>query len=105
MKQAKLTGNIILVTKLLAGSYLASLTTRWEIMLPTHAESVKNTTIFEVVDGDMGYSMIIEVMNTRDEGCSLGISTIAEILYERKDRVDKMRPIGGKGYKYGYRFQ
>lgn len=28
-------------------------------MLPTHAEGVKKSTLFEVVDGDMGYNLIL----------------------------------------------
>ncbi|XP_075083533.1 uncharacterized protein LOC142167267 [Nicotiana tabacum] len=52
LKQAKLTGNIIPVTKLLAGFNLTSVTTRGEILLPTHAEGVTKTTLFEMIRGD-----------------------------------------------------
>ncbi|XP_019256364.1 PREDICTED: uncharacterized protein LOC109234757 [Nicotiana attenuata] len=44
---------------LLAGFNLASATTRGEILLPTHAEGVTKTTMFEVVDDDMGYNVIL----------------------------------------------
>ncbi|XP_019251269.1 PREDICTED: uncharacterized protein LOC109230198 [Nicotiana attenuata] len=59
LEQARLTGNIILATKLLASFKLTSVTTRGEILLPTHAEGIMKTTIFEVVDGDMGYNVIL----------------------------------------------
>nr|XP_016488828.1 PREDICTED: uncharacterized protein LOC107808773 [Nicotiana tabacum] len=59
LEQAKLTGNIVPTTKLLAGFNLTSVTTRGEILLPTHAEGVTQTTLFEVVDGDMGYNIIL----------------------------------------------
>ncbi|XP_009783265.1 uncharacterized protein [Nicotiana sylvestris] len=58
LEQAKLTGSIIPDTKLLASFYLASVMTRREILLPTNAEGVMKTTLFEVVDGDMGYNII-----------------------------------------------
>ncbi|XP_070050392.1 uncharacterized protein [Nicotiana tomentosiformis] len=60
LEQAKLTGSIILTTKLLAGFNLVSVTTRGEILLPTIAEKVMKMTLFEVVDGDMGYNIIME---------------------------------------------
>ncbi|XP_019246408.1 PREDICTED: uncharacterized protein LOC109226059 [Nicotiana attenuata] len=59
LEQAKLTGSIILAIKLLAGFNLASVTTREEILLPTNAEGVMIMTFFEVVDGDMGYNIIL----------------------------------------------
>ncbi|XP_075106959.1 uncharacterized protein LOC142179955 [Nicotiana tabacum] len=59
LKQAKLTGSSIPVTKLLVGFNLASVRIRWEILLPTKAEEVMKTTLFEVVDGHMGYNMIL----------------------------------------------
>ncbi|XP_070034194.1 uncharacterized protein [Nicotiana tomentosiformis] len=59
LEQAKLTGNIIPATKLLVGFNLASVITRGEIMLPTNAEGVIKMTLFEVVDGDMGYNIIL----------------------------------------------
>ncbi|XP_070054550.1 uncharacterized protein [Nicotiana tomentosiformis] len=58
-EQAKLTGSIILATKFLAGFNLASVTTKGEILLLTNAEEVMKTTLFEVVDGDMGYNIIL----------------------------------------------
>ncbi|XP_070049833.1 uncharacterized protein [Nicotiana tomentosiformis] len=58
-EKAKLTGRIILATKLLAGFNLASVTTRGEILLLTNVEEVMKITIFEVVDGDMGYNIIL----------------------------------------------
>ncbi|XP_075097889.1 uncharacterized protein LOC142175208 [Nicotiana tabacum] len=60
LEQAKLTGNIIPATKLLAGFKLISVTTRGEISLPTHVEGVTKTAMFEIVDGDIGYNMILE---------------------------------------------
>ncbi|XP_019234987.1 PREDICTED: uncharacterized protein LOC109215381 [Nicotiana attenuata] len=51
--------SIIPTTKLLAGFNLTSITTRGEILLPTNAERVMKTTLFEVVDGDMGYNIIL----------------------------------------------
>nr|XP_016475735.1 PREDICTED: uncharacterized protein LOC107797367 [Nicotiana tabacum] len=59
LEQAKLTGSIILATKLLAGFNLANMATRGEILLPTNTEGVTNTTLFEVVDGDMGHNIIL----------------------------------------------
>ncbi|XP_070042754.1 uncharacterized protein [Nicotiana tomentosiformis] len=59
LEQAKLTGSIIPTTKLLAGFNLASVTTRGEILLLKNAEGVMKTTLFEVVDGDMGYNIIL----------------------------------------------
>nr|XP_009624138.1 uncharacterized protein LOC104115254 [Nicotiana tomentosiformis] len=56
---AKLTGNIIPATNLLAGFKLASVTTRGEILLLTDAEGVTKTSLFEVVYGDMGYNIIL----------------------------------------------
>ncbi|XP_019231027.1 PREDICTED: uncharacterized protein LOC109211885 [Nicotiana attenuata] len=44
--------------KLLAGFNLDSVKTRGEILLPTNAEGVIKTTLFEVVNGDMGYNII-----------------------------------------------
>ncbi|XP_070056442.1 uncharacterized protein [Nicotiana tomentosiformis] len=60
MELAKLTGSIIPTTKLLAGFNLASVTTRGEILLPINAEGVMKPTLFEVVDSDMGYNIIME---------------------------------------------
>ncbi|XP_019246399.1 PREDICTED: uncharacterized protein LOC109226052 [Nicotiana attenuata] len=60
LEQAMLIGNVIPATKLLAGFDLASVTTRGEILLPTHIEGVTKTTFFEVVDDDMGYNVILE---------------------------------------------
>ncbi|XP_019261483.1 PREDICTED: uncharacterized protein LOC109239385 [Nicotiana attenuata] len=59
LEQAKLTENIISATKLLAGFNLVSVTTLGEILLPTNAEGVIKTTLFKVVDGDMGYYIIL----------------------------------------------
>ncbi|XP_070040078.1 uncharacterized protein [Nicotiana tomentosiformis] len=59
LEQAKLTGSIIPATKLLAGFNLASVTTRGELLLLTNTEGVMKTTLFEVVDGDMGYNIIL----------------------------------------------
>ncbi|XP_070041227.1 uncharacterized protein [Nicotiana tomentosiformis] len=58
-EQAKLTGSIIPATKLFVGFNLASVTTPGEILLPTNAEGVMKTSLFEVVDGDMGYNIIL----------------------------------------------
>ncbi|XP_019238440.1 PREDICTED: uncharacterized protein LOC109218527 [Nicotiana attenuata] len=61
LEQAKLIGSIIPATKLLARFNLASVTTRGEILLllPTNTEGVIKTTLFEVVDDDMGYNIIL----------------------------------------------
>ncbi|XP_070022858.1 uncharacterized protein [Nicotiana sylvestris] len=59
LEQPKLTESIIPATKLLVGFNLASVTTRGEILLPTNAEGVMKTAIFEVVNGDMGYNIIL----------------------------------------------
>ncbi|XP_070044945.1 uncharacterized protein [Nicotiana tomentosiformis] len=59
MDQAKLTGSIVPTTKLLVGFNLASMTTRGEILLFTDAKGVTKTALFEVVDGDMGYNIIL----------------------------------------------
>nr|XP_009760167.1 PREDICTED: uncharacterized protein LOC104212564 [Nicotiana sylvestris] len=60
LEQAKLTRSIIPTTKLLAGFNLASMTTRGEILLSTNIEGVMKTTLFKVVNGDMGYNIILE---------------------------------------------
>ncbi|XP_070049267.1 uncharacterized protein [Nicotiana tomentosiformis] len=59
LEQAKLTGSIILATKLLSGFNLANVTTQREILLPTNADRVMKMTLLEVVDGDMGYNIIL----------------------------------------------
>ncbi|XP_016482736.1 uncharacterized protein LOC107803506 [Nicotiana tabacum] len=59
LEQAKLTGSINPSTKLLARFNLASVTTRGEISLTINAEWVMKTTLFEVVDDDMGYNIIL----------------------------------------------
>ncbi|XP_070014191.1 uncharacterized protein [Nicotiana sylvestris] len=59
LEQAKLTRNIVPRTKLLVGFNLTSVMTQGEILLPKHAEGITKTTLFEVVDGDMGYNMIL----------------------------------------------
>nr|XP_009592529.1 uncharacterized protein LOC104089366 [Nicotiana tomentosiformis] len=59
LKQAKLTGSIIPATKLLPGFNLVSETTQGEIFLPTNAKIVMKMTLFEVVDGDMRYNIIL----------------------------------------------
>ncbi|XP_070032806.1 uncharacterized protein [Nicotiana tomentosiformis] len=59
LKQAKLSRSIIPATKLLAEFNLASMTTWGEILLLMNAERVVKTTLFEVVNGDMGYNIIL----------------------------------------------
>ncbi|XP_070050109.1 uncharacterized protein [Nicotiana tomentosiformis] len=59
LEQAKLTGSIISATKLLAGFNLAIVTTRGEILLLTNDEGVMKIALFEVLDGDMGYNIIL----------------------------------------------
>ncbi|XP_075098816.1 uncharacterized protein LOC142175734 [Nicotiana tabacum] len=59
LEQAKIIRSIISATKLIAEFNLASVTTREEILLPTNAEGVMEITLFEVVDGDMGYNIIL----------------------------------------------
>ncbi|XP_009759553.1 uncharacterized protein [Nicotiana sylvestris] len=59
LEQAKLIGSIIQVTKLLAGFNLASMINRGEILLIMNAEGVMKTTLFQLVDGDMGYNIIL----------------------------------------------
>ncbi|XP_019239757.1 PREDICTED: uncharacterized protein LOC109219739 [Nicotiana attenuata] len=59
LEQEKLIENIVPTTKLLAGFNLTSVTTRREIVLPTYAERVTKSTLFEVVDGDKGYNVIL----------------------------------------------
>nr|XP_016488809.1 PREDICTED: uncharacterized protein LOC107808756 [Nicotiana tabacum] len=61
LEQSKLTGSIIQATKLLAGFNIPSVTTRGKIMLSTDAEGVMKTTLFQVVDGDMGYNIILGI--------------------------------------------
>ncbi|XP_070039426.1 uncharacterized protein LOC142177145 [Nicotiana tabacum] len=53
LEKVKLTGNIVSAIKLLAGFNLIRVMTRGEILLPTHAEGVTKTTLFEVIDGDI----------------------------------------------------
>nr|XP_016481080.1 PREDICTED: uncharacterized protein LOC107802146 [Nicotiana tabacum] len=60
LEQAKLT--IIPAIKLLAGFNLTSVTTRGEILLPTHVKGVTKTTLFEVVDEDMGFNVILGML-------------------------------------------
>ncbi|XP_016481444.1 uncharacterized protein LOC107802451 [Nicotiana tabacum] len=59
LEQAKLIESIIPTIKLLTGFNLVSVTTRGEILLPTNTEGVTKTTLFEVVDGDIGYNIIL----------------------------------------------
>ncbi|XP_070004290.1 uncharacterized protein [Nicotiana sylvestris] len=59
MQQAKLTRSTIPATKLLAEFNLVCMTTREEILLPTNAKRVMKTTLFEVVECDMGYDIIL----------------------------------------------
>ncbi|XP_070047122.1 uncharacterized protein [Nicotiana tomentosiformis] len=59
LEQVKLTGSIILATKLLDGFNLVSMTTRGEILLLTNVEGLMKTTLFKVVDGYMGYNIIL----------------------------------------------
>nr|XP_009601036.1 uncharacterized protein LOC104096379 [Nicotiana tomentosiformis] len=58
LEQFNIIGSIIPATKLLVGFNLASVTSREEILLPTNAKGVMKMTLFEVVDGDMGYNII-----------------------------------------------
>ncbi|XP_016439733.1 uncharacterized protein LOC107765581 [Nicotiana tabacum] len=59
LEQAKLIGSIISATKLLAGFNLASVITRGEILLVTNAEGIMKITLFKLVDGDIGYNIIL----------------------------------------------
>nr|XP_009600808.1 uncharacterized protein LOC104096186 [Nicotiana tomentosiformis] len=59
LDQAKLAGSIISATKLLAGFNLASVTTQGKILLLTNVQGVIKTDLFEVVDGDMSYNIIL----------------------------------------------
>ncbi|XP_070032922.1 uncharacterized protein [Nicotiana tomentosiformis] len=59
LEQAKLIESIIPAIKLFTGFNLASVTTRGEVLLPTNAEGVMKTTLFKVVEGDMGYNIIL----------------------------------------------
>ncbi|XP_070019738.1 uncharacterized protein [Nicotiana sylvestris] len=59
-EKAKRTGNIVPTTKLLEGFNLISVTIRGETLLPIHAEAVTKNTMFEVVDGNMDYNVILE---------------------------------------------
>ncbi|XP_019259435.1 PREDICTED: uncharacterized protein LOC109237569 [Nicotiana attenuata] len=59
LEEAKLIRSIISATKLIVGFNRASVTTQGEILLPTNAERVTMTTLFEVVDCDMGYNIIL----------------------------------------------
>ncbi|XP_009772653.1 uncharacterized protein [Nicotiana sylvestris] len=59
LEKAKLTGSFIPAAKLLLRFNLTSVTTREEILLPTNAEVVIKMTLFEVVDGDIGYNIIL----------------------------------------------
>ncbi|XP_016469658.1 uncharacterized protein LOC107792000 [Nicotiana tabacum] len=59
LEQAKLTGNILPAIKLLAGFNLISVTPREEILLPMHSEGITKTTLFDVVNGNMGYNLIL----------------------------------------------
>nr|XP_009611369.1 uncharacterized protein LOC104104887 [Nicotiana tomentosiformis] len=106
LEQAKLTEFIIPATKLLDGFNLTSVTTRGEILLPTHAEGVTKTTMFEVVDGDMGYIVILgKAVDTRDEGCALDVSSIIEVFDTWEDQTDKRRPTDDKGDELHSHFQ
>lgn len=59
LEQANLTENIDSTSKFLAGFNLTRLTTRGEIVLPKYAKWVTKSTLFEVVNGDMGYNVIL----------------------------------------------
>nr|XP_016515613.1 PREDICTED: uncharacterized protein LOC107832313 [Nicotiana tabacum] len=91
LEQAKLTGSIIPTTKLLAGLNLASVTTRGEILLPTNAEGVSKTTLFEVVDVDMGYNIIL-VRPWLHESCAINLSPNVEIPDSKGDQTRGDQP-------------
>ncbi|XP_070008215.1 uncharacterized protein [Nicotiana sylvestris] len=59
LEQAKLTGSIIPATKLQAGFNLTSVTTWGEILLLTNTKRLMKKPLFEVVDGDIGYNIIL----------------------------------------------
>ncbi|XP_070034350.1 uncharacterized protein [Nicotiana tomentosiformis] len=59
LDQVKLTGRFVPTTKLLAGFNLASMTTRGDILLLTDSKGITKMAFFEVVDGDMGYNIIL----------------------------------------------
>ncbi|XP_019237956.1 PREDICTED: uncharacterized protein LOC109218090 [Nicotiana attenuata] len=80
LEQAKLTRSIIPTTKLLAGFNVASVTTQEEILLLMNAEGVIKTTLFKVVDGDMGYYIILGRPWLHEmKSCALNVSPIVEI--------------------------
>lgn len=60
LEQAKLTNNIVLTTQVLDGFNLTSVTIQGEIVLPTYAEEVMKSTLFEVVHEYMGYNVILD---------------------------------------------
>ncbi|XP_070010750.1 uncharacterized protein [Nicotiana sylvestris] len=59
LKHAILIRSIVSATKLLAIFNLVSMTTLCEIVFPTNAKRVMKTTLFEVVDCDMEYNIIL----------------------------------------------
>ncbi|XP_070025251.1 uncharacterized protein [Nicotiana sylvestris] len=59
LEHAKLIGSIIPATKHLTGFNLVIMTTRGKILLPLNIERLMKMTLFEVVDGDVGYNIIL----------------------------------------------
>ncbi|XP_070020303.1 uncharacterized protein [Nicotiana sylvestris] len=59
LEQAKLTGSIITATNLLVGFNLTSVMTWGDILPLMNTEGVRKLTLFEVVNGDMGYNIIL----------------------------------------------
>ncbi|XP_075080365.1 uncharacterized protein LOC142165879 [Nicotiana tabacum] len=59
LEQDKLTGISIPTPKLLVRFNLANVTTQREILLPTNAKGVMKMTLFEVIDGNIFYNIIL----------------------------------------------
>nr|XP_016489655.1 PREDICTED: uncharacterized protein LOC107809518 [Nicotiana tabacum] len=93
LEQATFTRNIIWATKLLAGFNLTSVMTRGEILFPTRLEGVKKTTLFEVVDGDMGYNIILR----RPWIHEMKVVTSTYVFDTRRDQPNKRRPTDNEG--------
>ncbi|XP_019239855.1 PREDICTED: uncharacterized protein LOC109219842 [Nicotiana attenuata] len=105
LELAKLTRSIILATKLLAGFNWASVTSQEEILLPTNAGGVTKTILFEVVDGDMGYNIILIRPWLHEMKATINISPTAEIPDPRGNQADKRRSTYSKRNECSINFQ
>ncbi|XP_075107029.1 uncharacterized protein LOC142180011 [Nicotiana tabacum] len=94
----KLTGSIIPTTKLLVRFNLTNVTTQVEILLATNTKGLIKTNLLEVVDGDMGYNIILVRLWIHE--MKVVPSTYHQLLKfptPEGIKADKRRPTSSKG--------